>query len=111
MKRVICTLTLALILALTLPLCSLADDGAADRPNSGDRAVQRGTTISGDESKNGDINKMIHPMLLDDTLSERDLLSRVLESTNWNRSRTSWILDVSEGTIRNWIKKHGLTKS
>jgi transcriptional regulator with PAS, ATPase and Fis domain len=61
------------------------------------------------KSSNGDINEMIHITLKDDSITERDRLSRVLESTNRNRSRASWILDVSECTIRNWINKHQLT--
>jgi DNA-binding protein Fis len=61
-------------------------------------------------SSGGDIKKMIRLALDDGTLTERERLSRILELTNWNRSRTSWILSVSEGTIRNWIKRYDLTR-
>ena len=37
-----------------------------------------------------------------------DRLIEVLELTGWNRSKAASVLGVSEGTIRNRIKKYGL---
>ena len=59
----------------------------------------------------GDVGKMIELAVTDGSLSERELLLRLLEFTNWNQSRTAWILDISERTIRNWIRKYGLTRA
>ena len=54
---------------------------------------------------------MVEIALKDGCLSECEQLRRVLELTNWNRSRAAWIFAVSEGTIRNRIKKHGLERT
>ncbi|MGP8321699.1 MAG: sigma 54-interacting transcriptional regulator [Methanosarcinaceae archaeon] len=62
--------------------------------------------LSHDSGK--DFNKLI--MLVQDSLQkpDRDELINILESTNWNRSQTAELLGVSEGTIRNWIRKYDL---
>ena len=40
-----------------------------------------------------------------------DKVLDVLKLTGWNRTRTAEILGVSEGTVRNWIKKYSLCEA
>ena len=59
----------------------------------------------------GNLSKMVD-LALDETLpSEKEQLEAVLKYTDWNRSRAAWILGVSEGTVRNRMKKHGVSGS
>jgi DNA-binding NtrC family response regulator len=62
-------------------------------------------------SSRGDLLRMLRLALNGQSPGEREMLRRLLELTGWNRSRTAWILGVSEGTVRNRIKKHNLEKS
>ncbi len=56
----------------------------------------------------GDLGRM-HTLALSATHEpDADRLLRILESTGWNRSRAAEILGVSEGTIRNRIRKFAL---
>ncbi|UCD94120.1 MAG: sigma 54-interacting transcriptional regulator [Candidatus Zixiibacteriota bacterium] len=55
----------------------------------------------------GSIGGMVE-CLTSDKMTEREALIRVLEETEWNRSAAARHLGVSEGTIRNRIRKYGL---
>ncbi|MFH2050515.1 MAG: sigma 54-interacting transcriptional regulator, partial [bacterium] len=59
-------------------------------------------------AKQGHIDDMINSILYSDNGTDADILLRVLKHTDWNRSRTAELFNVSEGTIRNWIRKYGL---
>lgn len=56
----------------------------------------------------GDIRKMCE-LAKTGKLTEREMLVETLEETDWNRSATARILGISEGTVRNKIKKYNLT--
>jgi DNA-binding NtrC family response regulator/tetratricopeptide (TPR) repeat protein len=56
----------------------------------------------------GDISQMIDLAVESEITSEPEQLLEVLERTNWNRREAARILGVSEGTIRNRIKKYDL---
>ncbi|MEW6413534.1 MAG: sigma 54-interacting transcriptional regulator [Candidatus Zixiibacteriota bacterium] len=58
----------------------------------------------------GNLERMIDLALGDGSRSEIEKLTQVLEMTGWNRSRTASILGVSEGTIRNRLRKYGLSR-
>jgi transcriptional regulator with GAF, ATPase, and Fis domain len=58
----------------------------------------------------GSSSRMVDLVLNDDSMTECERLRRILEVTKWNRSRAAWMLGVSEGTVRNRIKKYGITK-
>ena len=51
---------------------------------------------------------MIDMALAERTQSDLDRFQQVLASAGWNRSRTAEILGVSEGTVRNKIKRYCL---
>ena len=59
----------------------------------------------------GDIDTMIESVLGDNTLSERDWLLRILDRTNWNRSKAARRLGVSEATVRKRIRKFDLSET
>ncbi len=59
----------------------------------------------------GDLSQMLVLALNGGSPGECEVLRRLLESTGWNRSHTAWIMGVSEGTIRNRIKKYNITRS
>jgi DNA-binding NtrC family response regulator len=58
----------------------------------------------------GDVSRMIELTLDSSSKSKPELLLQLLEMYNWNRRRVARIMGVSEGTIRIWIKKFGLTR-
>jgi two-component system NtrC family response regulator len=62
-------------------------------------------------ASHGNVHQMIRLALNGNSPGECETLRRLLELTGWNRSRAAWILGVSEGTIRNRIKKYNITKS
>jgi len=55
----------------------------------------------------GDLDRMSE-MARADRLTEREILLKTLEETNWNRHEAARILDISEGTVRNRIKQYDL---
>jgi DNA-binding NtrC family response regulator/tetratricopeptide (TPR) repeat protein len=55
----------------------------------------------------GDVGAMLS-LLREGDLSEREILEKALEETNWNRSEAARELGVAESTIRNHIKQYGL---
>jgi DNA-binding NtrC family response regulator len=55
----------------------------------------------------GSIRGMVEN-LTSDKMSEREILLRALEETGWNRSAAARDLGVSEGTVRNRIKRYNL---
>jgi len=55
----------------------------------------------------GDIEQMVLN-LKDRVIDRRQALLTNLEKTGWNRSATARMMDKTEGTIRNWIKKYNL---
>ncbi len=57
----------------------------------------------------GDLNRMIAAASDGAALTEREQLQEALMQTGWNRTEAARILGVSEGTIRNRIKKYDLT--
>ena len=57
-----------------------------------------------------DVSQMVKFVLNGDSLGEHEQLKRPFELANWNRSQVARILGVSEGTVRNWIKKCGITR-
>jgi two-component system response regulator AtoC len=57
-----------------------------------------------------DLVRMTDLALGNGSRSEKDHLLEVLEMTGWNRSKAASMLGVSEGTIRNRIKKYRLSK-
>ncbi len=62
-------------------------------------------------TSHGDLERMIDLALGDGIRSEVEKLTKVLEMTGWNRSRAASILGVSEGTIRNRLRKYGITRN
>jgi DNA-binding NtrC family response regulator/tetratricopeptide (TPR) repeat protein len=56
----------------------------------------------------GDLTRMIDMALAEQVQSDLERFQQVLMSTGWNRSRTAEILGVSEGTVRNKIKRYCL---
>jgi transcriptional regulator with PAS, ATPase and Fis domain len=58
----------------------------------------------------GDVSRMIELALETGSKPKRELLMELLELHNWNRREVARELGVSEGTIRAWIKKYGLTR-
>jgi DNA-binding NtrC family response regulator len=58
----------------------------------------------------GDVSRMIELALETGPKSKHELLLELLELHNWNRREVARELGVSEGTIRAWIKKYGLTR-
>jgi transcriptional regulator with PAS, ATPase and Fis domain len=58
----------------------------------------------------GDLSQMINLAVESELTSEPEQLLEVLERTNWNRREASRIMGVSEGTIRNRIKKYDLRR-
>lgn len=56
----------------------------------------------------GDLSRMIELAVAGEATSEPEQLLEVLERANWNRREAARILGVSEGTIRNRIKKYHL---
>jgi DNA-binding NtrC family response regulator/tetratricopeptide (TPR) repeat protein len=58
----------------------------------------------------GDVSRMIELTLDSSSKSKPEFLLQLLEMHNWNRRRVARIMGVSEGTIRIWIKKFGLTR-
>ena len=57
-----------------------------------------------------DIKRMIELALRIDLLSDRDRLDLALRGTNWNQSRAGWMLGISEGAVRQRIRRYNLTK-
>ena len=55
----------------------------------------------------GSIGGMVES-LRSDKMTERETLVRTLDETEWNRSAAARLLGVSEGTVRNRIRKYGL---
>ena len=58
----------------------------------------------------GDLSRMIDLTLKSETTSEVEQLLEVLERSNWNRREAARVMGVSEGTIRNRIKKYNLQR-
>jgi DNA-binding NtrC family response regulator len=58
----------------------------------------------------GEVSRMIELALETGPKSKHELLLELLEIHNWNRREVARELGVSEGTIRAWIKKYGLTR-
>jgi transcriptional regulator with PAS, ATPase and Fis domain len=56
----------------------------------------------------GDLSQMIDLAVESEPTAEPERLLEVLEQTNWNRREAARVLGVSEGTIRNRIKKYDL---
>jgi transcriptional regulator with AAA-type ATPase domain/Tfp pilus assembly protein PilF len=56
------------------------------------------------ELSHHNLGKMIE-LMERETISERERLLRILEKTGWNRSETARILNISEGTVRNKIRR------
>ncbi len=57
----------------------------------------------------GDLGRMLAEILHSNE-PERERLYRILKKTDWNRSRAAEILGVSEGTVRNRIRKFDLSR-
>jgi DNA-binding NtrC family response regulator len=58
----------------------------------------------------GDLSRMIDLALEREGTSESEHLLEVLLRTNWNRRQAARIMGVSEGTVRNRIKKYNLKR-
>jgi len=56
----------------------------------------------------GKFELMVQRALESEYKTESEKLLEVLNMTGWNRSKTAEIMGVSEGTVRNWIKKFEL---
>jgi len=56
----------------------------------------------------GDLARMIELALEAGSKNEHERLKMVLRWTDWNRRETARLIGVSEGTVRNRIKKYGL---
>ncbi|MDD5427286.1 MAG: sigma 54-interacting transcriptional regulator [candidate division Zixibacteria bacterium] len=56
----------------------------------------------------GDMAQMARLALDGEYRTEMEKVLDILKLTGWNRTRTAEILGVSEGTVRNWIKKYSL---
>lgn len=56
----------------------------------------------------GDMALMARLALDGEYRTEMEKVLDILKLTGWNRTRTAEILGVSEGTVRNWIKKYSL---
>ena len=86
MKRVIYTLILALIFALTSPLCLLAETGVAERPSSGDDAVQSTATTSSDEAAGSLLESIVDAVcdLLDPDSADSEEPLNDVHPPDWN---------------------------
>lgn len=59
----------------------------------------------------GDMAQMARLALDGEYRTEMKKVLDILKLTGWNRTRTAEILGVSEGTVRNWIKKYSLCEA
>ncbi|MFQ5499344.1 MAG: sigma 54-interacting transcriptional regulator, partial [Candidatus Zixiibacteriota bacterium] len=62
-------------------------------------------------SSHGDVDKMLTGAAELIATSQRDRLLAALEQSEWNRTRAAEMFGVSEGTIRNWIRRYEIAET